>query len=124
MTPDYFPGGTKRKMTKTERRQEHYAEHPRRAGGFTEKVKRYKAERRAAGKEACTCWTCLRAAGITPPLGLRGGFPQLHPHRVFAGDVRGEPLIENKVKKQEDHDYRAEAATPGLRAAVANREVI
>jgi hypothetical protein len=104
---------------------------------FNDKVR----EAQRAGRLGhCTCWDCLRAAGMTPPYMVRDKYPRLYPRTIFNrrpddeldgieiphGDPEGKPTANRKNQSREDKavtkaqaDERAQ-----LRAAVRNREVI
>ncbi len=72
-------------------------------------------------QRGCTCWDCLRAQGITPPLFLRDKHPVKYPRIVFGTDVDGVPrqTQQKKSKDKATHDERKH-----LWEAVRNREAI
>lgn len=77
------------------------------------------ARKRRERKE-CVCWDCLRAAGLTPPIGLRES------HKTVAGEVgQGDPAP-FPYKRRGAKQPRAISAEDNehLRAAIRNREAI
>ena len=74
----------------------------------------------------CTCWDCLRASGITPPMIMRDRHPRLHPRTIFAVDFGGVPSGARKGTDGDEPDLRTLDADErrALRAAVRNREAI
>lgn len=91
--------------------------------GFKAQLSARIAKAFAEGKpQPCSCWDCLRRAGLTPPLSLRSHHPQRMPHRVFGEDVGGEPVINEKQKTDEVEIRGVEGAH--LKEAVRNRSAI
>lgn len=108
-------------LTKTQRRA---AISVKRSKGY---YRTLEEARRRGRLGKCTCWDCLRRAGITPDLSMRDKHPTLQ-GLVLAGDYQGIPTRVAKESTPEEASAEAKAQAreekAHLREAVANREAI
>lgn len=92
--------------------------------GFEAKLQlRADAAQQAGKLPPCTCWSCLRDDGLTPPLGLRAKYPDRYPFSEFGEDLGGEPTA-TRSKRSEEHGIAGGSEGSNLREAVRNRSVI
>lgn len=69
-------------------------------GGYYRKIE-------AAGVR-CTCWDCIRAVGVTPPVTMRDKHKRLYPQAEMTEDIDSRGRMDFKVKRQGGGDDKVE----------------
>jgi len=93
------------------------------------KFQRAVEQRKIAGRlrPSCTCYDCIRAAGLTPPKGELKSYPRRYPYAVPELVDMGENpprIVLDRVRSEDKPLRTSDEAKEHLREAVRNREAI